>query len=100
MQAVQADTTLSLVQAQHVRQLQEVQERAGDGCREQVELLQARLMEEQRRSQQLEETLRLQAQQSCSQITTKQVNSEVRGHGSAPETVSNMLMLRSLADSH
>uniref|UniRef100_A0A671Y6G4 Ninein-like n=1 Tax=Sparus aurata TaxID=8175 RepID=A0A671Y6G4_SPAAU len=71
-QAVQADTTLSLVQAQHVRQLQEVQERAGDGCREQVELLQARLMEEQRRSQQLEETLRLQAQQSCSQITTKQ----------------------------
>ncbi|KAM8738035.1 ninein-like protein isoform 4-T4 [Acanthopagrus schlegelii] len=71
-QAVQADTTLSLVQAQHVRQLQEVQERAGDGCREQVELLQVRLMEEQRRSQQLEETLRLQAQQSCSQITTKQ----------------------------
>lgn len=79
MQAVQADTTVSLVQAQHVRQLQEVQERAGDGCREQVELLQARLMEEQRRSQQLEETLRLQAQQSCSQITTKQVNTEVTG---------------------
>ncbi|XP_073338292.1 ninein-like protein isoform X2 [Pagrus major] len=71
-QAVQADAALSLVQAQHVRQLQEVQERAGDGCREQVELLQARLVEEQRRSQQLEETLRLQAQQSCSQITMKQ----------------------------
>lgn len=98
MQAVQADTTLSLVQAQHVRQLQEVQERAGDGCREQVELLQVRLMEEQRRSQQLEETLRLQAQQSCSQITTKQVNTEVRGHWISVRELSNMLMLHSLAD--
>ncbi|XP_037638024.1 ninein-like protein isoform X1 [Sebastes umbrosus] len=71
-QAVRADTALSLVQVQHVRQLQELQQRAGDGCREQVELLQARLLEEQRRSQQLEETLRLQAQHSSSQISMKQ----------------------------
>ncbi|XP_044069876.1 ninein-like protein isoform X3 [Siniperca chuatsi] len=71
-QAARADAALSLVQAQHVRQLQELQERAGGGCREQVELLQARLVEEQSRSQQLEETLRLQAQQSSSQISTKQ----------------------------
>ncbi|XP_070771860.1 ninein-like protein [Enoplosus armatus] len=71
-QAVRADTALGLLQAQHVRQLQELQERAGDGCREQVELLRARVVEEQRRSQQLEETLRLQAQQSSSQISMKQ----------------------------
>ncbi|XP_044228059.1 ninein-like protein isoform X4 [Thunnus albacares] len=68
----QADSALSLVQAQHVRQLQELQQRAGEGCRQQVQLLQAQLQEEQRRSQQLEETLRLQTQQSCSQISTKQ----------------------------
>ncbi|KAM9345492.1 ninein-like protein [Symphorus nematophorus] len=71
-QAVRADAALSLVQVQHLRRLQEVQERAGDGCREQAELLQSRLQEEQRRSQQLEETLRLQELQSCSQISIKQ----------------------------
>lgn len=71
---MRADTALSLLQAQHMRQLQELQERMGDGHREQVELLQAQLVEEQRRSQQLEETLRLQAQQSSSQISIKQVN--------------------------
>lgn len=73
VQAERADAALGLAQAQHLRQLQQLQERAGDGCREQVELLQARLVEEQRRSQQLEETLRLQAQQSSSQISMKQV---------------------------
>lgn len=71
-QVVRADTALSLVQAQHVQQLQQLQERAGDGSREEVELLQARLVEEQRRNQQLEETLRLQAQQSSSQVNLKQ----------------------------
>ncbi|XP_067367103.1 ninein-like protein isoform X2 [Channa argus] len=60
--AVRADTALSLVQAQHVRQLQEMQERVGDGHREQVELLQAQLTEEQRKGQQLDETLKLQDQ--------------------------------------
>ncbi|XP_035029188.2 ninein-like protein isoform X5 [Hippoglossus stenolepis] len=59
-------------QAQHTRQLQEVQERASGGRIEQVEQLQVRLLEEQRRSQQLEETLKLQAQQSSSQISVKQ----------------------------
>ncbi|KAM7385993.1 hypothetical protein PAMP_002021 [Pampus punctatissimus] len=65
----QADLALSLVQAQHVRQLQE---RADEGCRQQVQLLQAQLQEEQKRSQHLEETLRLQVHQSCSQISMKQ----------------------------
>uniref|UniRef100_A0A3B4TFI4 Ninein-like n=1 Tax=Seriola dumerili TaxID=41447 RepID=A0A3B4TFI4_SERDU len=72
MQAARADTALSLVQAQHLRQLQQLRERMGEGRREEVELLQVRLEEEQRRSQQLEETLRLHAQQSSSQISIKQ----------------------------
>lgn len=76
VQAARADTALGLVQVQHLRQLQELQERVGDGRREQAELLQARLVEEQRRSQQLEEALRLQAQQSSSQISMKQVNTQ------------------------
>ncbi|XP_034465054.1 ninein-like protein isoform X3 [Hippoglossus hippoglossus] len=50
----------------------ENQERASGGRIEQVEQLQVRLLEEQRRSQQLEETLKLQAQQSSSQISVKQ----------------------------
>ncbi|CAJ1067039.1 ninein-like protein isoform X3 [Xyrichtys novacula] len=71
-QVLRADTALSLAQAQHLRQIQELQEQVGAGCREQAELLQARLQEEQRRNQQLEETLRLQSQQSSSQIIMKQ----------------------------
>ncbi|XP_034537548.1 ninein-like protein [Notolabrus celidotus] len=71
-QALRANSALSLVQAQHLRQLQELQERGGSGCKEQVELLQVRLVEEQRRSQQLEETLRLHSQQSGSQLSMKQ----------------------------
>lgn len=39
-----------------------------------MEELQTCLMEEQRRTQQLEETLRRHVQQSSSQINTKQVN--------------------------
>ncbi|KAK2921490.1 hypothetical protein Q8A73_000975 [Channa argus] len=69
--AVRADTALSLVQAQHVRQLQEMQERVGDGHREQVELLQAQLTEEQRKGQQLDETLKLQVQQNSSHLSIK-----------------------------
>ncbi|XP_068182708.1 ninein-like protein isoform X2 [Antennarius striatus] len=69
-QALQADTALSLVQAQHVRELQQLQ--TDDGYRGQSGLLKARLQQEQRRSQQLEESLRLQTQQSSAQIGMKQ----------------------------
>lgn len=57
---MRADTALSLVRAQHTRQLQELQERAssGSGNREREEQLETWLKEEQRRSQQLEETLK------------------------------------------
>lgn len=71
-QVARADTALGLVQAQHVRRLQEAQERAGAGLRDQVQLLQVRLQEEQSRSRQLEEALRLQAQQGSTQIHVKQ----------------------------
>ncbi|KAK2824718.1 hypothetical protein Q5P01_021893 [Channa striata] len=71
-QAVRVDRALSLVQAQHTRQLQEIQERVHDGHREQVALLQAQLMEEQRKNQQLDETLKVQVQQTSSQLSIKQ----------------------------
>ncbi|XP_034040687.1 LOW QUALITY PROTEIN: ninein-like [Thalassophryne amazonica] len=58
-QAVRADVALSLAQAQHVRQVQRLRDHAGTAEREHVDLLQARLAEEQRRSQQLEDTLKV-----------------------------------------
>ncbi|XP_037829479.1 ninein-like protein isoform X3 [Kryptolebias marmoratus] len=69
-QAVRADATLSVVKAQHLRQVQQLQQQASS--REQVEVLQAYLEEETRRSQQLEEAMKLQVQQSSSQIIVKQ----------------------------
>ncbi|XP_041866803.1 ninein-like protein isoform X2 [Melanotaenia boesemani] len=69
-QAVRADAALSVVQAQQLRQLHELQEQAGG--RKEAELLQERLEEEMRKSQELEEALQLQAQQSSSQISVKQ----------------------------
>ncbi|XP_039889677.1 ninein-like protein isoform X6 [Simochromis diagramma] len=66
-QAVRADAALSVAQAQHLRQQQE-----DNSCRDWAEVLQARLVEEQRRSLQLEEELRQQEQKSSSQISTKQ----------------------------
>lgn len=75
LQALRADTALGLVRAQQLRRTQQLQEEVG--YREQVELLQVQLVEEQRRSQQLEETLKLQAQQSTSQISIRQVSSSM-----------------------
>ncbi|XP_051815996.1 ninein-like protein isoform X48 [Acanthochromis polyacanthus] len=71
-QAVRADASLSLMQAQHMRQLQQLQERTDGGRMERLEELQEKLEEEQRRSQQLEEALKMQLQQSSSQISMKQ----------------------------
>ncbi|XP_062422694.1 ninein-like protein [Pungitius pungitius] len=71
-QARRADAALQKDQVQHLRRLQEMQQQAADGLRVQEERLQARLEEEQGRSRQLEETLRLRAQQSSSHISMKQ----------------------------
>lgn len=74
LQAARAEAALTLARAQHVRQLLQLQETAGGECREQLEVLQAQLHEEQRRSQQLEEALRHQTQQGSTQISMKQVD--------------------------
>uniref|UniRef100_A0A3P9H4X0 Ninein like n=1 Tax=Oryzias latipes TaxID=8090 RepID=A0A3P9H4X0_ORYLA len=71
-QAAQANAAVTLLQAQLQQQKHELQEQAGGGHRERAELLQAQLDEEVKRSQQLEEALNLQVQQSRSQIKMKQ----------------------------
>lgn len=95
LQAARAEAALTLARAQHVRQLQQLQETAGGDCREQLEALQARLQEEQRRSRQLEEALRHQAQQGSSQISMKQVDatSYMLTTGSWPQIMLNISML-------
>lgn len=69
-QALRADTALSLVQAQHVRQLQEIQNQTGS--KDELESVQNRLRDETRRREKLEETLRIQSQQSSSGYAIKQ----------------------------
>lgn len=71
-QALRADTALSLAQAQHTRELQQLRERAGAGSREQLAHLQAQLVEEQHRGRQLAETLHTQAQQASVQMGLQQ----------------------------
>uniref|UniRef100_A0A3P9L6D4 Ninein like n=1 Tax=Oryzias latipes TaxID=8090 RepID=A0A3P9L6D4_ORYLA len=71
-QAAQANAAVTLLQAQLQQQKHELQEQAGGGHRERAELLQAQLDKEVKRSQQLEEALNLQVQQSRSQIKMKQ----------------------------
>ncbi|XP_071380937.1 ninein-like protein, partial [Centroberyx affinis] len=71
-QAAAAGVALSLVQAQHARRLQDLQQQAGAGRRDQLEPLQLRLDQETRRSLQLEENLRLQAHNTSTQIHLQQ----------------------------
>ncbi|XP_023863807.1 ninein-like protein isoform X2 [Salvelinus sp. IW2-2015] len=71
-QALRAETALTLAHAQHAQQLQQFREQAGLGSREQLAHLQAQLAEERRRGQQLEETLRTQAQQASAQMGLQQ----------------------------
>jgi hypothetical protein len=73
VQALWAETALTLAQVQHAQQLQQFREQAGLGSREQLAHLQAQLTEERRRGQQLEETLRTQAQQASAQMGLQQV---------------------------
>ncbi|KAG5267040.1 hypothetical protein AALO_G00239140 [Alosa alosa] len=80
-QALQADTALSVAQAQHVRALQDMREQVGAGSREQLGPLQAQLAGHQRRGQQLEEMLRSQAQKASTQLALQQEQYEkVMGH--------------------
>uniref|UniRef100_A0A8C1T7F9 Ninein-like protein n=1 Tax=Cyprinus carpio TaxID=7962 RepID=A0A8C1T7F9_CYPCA len=71
-QALRADSALSLVQAQHAREVQELREQVGSGTREHLAHLQTQLVEQQRRTQDLEDMLRSQAKQAGVQMGLRQ----------------------------
>ncbi|KAL0964315.1 hypothetical protein UPYG_G00322150 [Umbra pygmaea] len=71
-QALRADTALSLAQAKHTRELQQLRDQAGLGSREQLLQLQTQLADEKHRGQQLEQTLRAHAQQASAQMSLQQ----------------------------
>eukprot|EP00063_Salmo_salar_P034688 XP_014009523.1 PREDICTED: ninein-like protein isoform X1 [Salmo salar] len=71
-QALMVDTALTLAQAQHVRELQQLREQAGLESREQLAHFQAQLADEKCRGQKLQQTLRTQAQQASTQIGLQQ----------------------------
>ncbi|KAK2896472.1 hypothetical protein Q8A67_010960 [Cirrhinus molitorella] len=71
-QALRADSALSLVQAQHAREVQELREQVGSGTREHLAHLQTQLAEQQRRTQDLEDLLRSQAKQASVQMGLQQ----------------------------
>lgn len=73
VQALMVDTALTLAQAQHVRELQQLREQAGLESREQLAHFQAQLADEKCRGQKLQQTLRTQAQQASTQIGLQQV---------------------------
>ncbi|XP_048060358.1 ninein-like protein isoform X4 [Megalobrama amblycephala] len=71
-QALRAESALSLVQAQHTREVQELREQAGSGTREHLAHLQTQLAEQQLRTQDLEGLLRSQAKQAGVQMGLQQ----------------------------
>ncbi|XP_067277678.1 ninein-like protein isoform X4 [Pseudorasbora parva] len=71
-QALRAESALSLVQAQRVREVQELREQVGSGTREHLSHLQTQLAEQQRRTQDLEGLLRSQAKQAGVQMGLQQ----------------------------
>ncbi|KAJ8418344.1 hypothetical protein AAFF_G00140530 [Aldrovandia affinis] len=71
-QLLKANTALTLAQSKHAREVQQLREEAGTGSREQLGHLHARLAEEQRRAQQLEERLLTQAHQASTQMILQQ----------------------------
>ncbi|KAK7139854.1 hypothetical protein R3I94_012477 [Phoxinus phoxinus] len=71
-QALRAESALSLVQAQHVRVVQELREQVGSGTREHLGHLQTQLAEQQLRTQDLEGLLRSQAKQAGIQMGLQQ----------------------------
>ncbi|KAB5581778.1 hypothetical protein PHYPO_G00179570 [Pangasianodon hypophthalmus] len=71
-QALRANTALSLSQAQHVREVQQLQEQIGLNTQEWLSNLQTKLAEEQSKTQQLEVQLHSQAQQARTQVNLQQ----------------------------
>ncbi|MCI4376485.1 hypothetical protein PGIGA_G00188870 [Pangasianodon gigas] len=71
-QALRANTALSLSQAQHVREVQQLQEQIGINTQEQLSNLHTQLAEEQSKTQQLEVQLHSQTQQARTQVNLQQ----------------------------
>ncbi|MBN3317838.1 NINL protein, partial [Atractosteus spatula] len=72
-QLLQAGAALALARSQHAREAQQLRERAGAALsREQEAELRARLAEERRRGQQLQEQLRAQLEQASTQMGLQQ----------------------------
>ncbi|XP_060728404.1 ninein-like protein isoform X2 [Tachysurus vachellii] len=71
-QALRANTALSLSQAQHVREVQQLQEQIGFNTQQQLSNLHTQLTEEQSEKQQLEVQLHAQAQQAKTRLNLQQ----------------------------
>ncbi|XP_073775743.1 ninein-like protein isoform X7 [Danio rerio] len=71
-QAMRAESTRSMVQAQHTREIQELKEQMGSGTQEHASLLQTQLAEQQRRTRDFEDLLRSQAKQASVQMGLQQ----------------------------
>nr|NP_001268727.1 ninein-like protein [Danio rerio]G9G127.1 RecName: Full=Ninein-like protein [Danio rerio]AER42434.1 ninein-like protein [Danio rerio] len=71
-QAMRAESTRSMVQAQHTREIQELKEQMGSGTQEHASHLQTQLAEQQRRTQDFEDLLRSQAKQASVQMGLQQ----------------------------
>ncbi|XP_041106099.1 ninein-like protein isoform X2 [Polyodon spathula] len=72
-QLLEASTTLTLAQSQHVREVQQLKEQAGTAVsRDQVAQLQSQLAEEEHRGQRLQEQINIQAEQASKQMALQQ----------------------------
>lgn len=78
---MRANTALSLSKAQHVREVQELQEQIGVNTQEQLSNVHMQLAEQQSKTQQLEVQLHSQAQQARIHLNLQQVHfSHTRVH--------------------
>nr|XP_055026810.1 ninein-like protein isoform X3 [Misgurnus anguillicaudatus] len=71
-QTLRAESALSLIQARHTREVQELREQMGSGTREHLTHLQTQLAEQQRRTLDLEDLLQSQAKQANVQMGLQQ----------------------------
>ncbi|XP_058880088.1 ninein-like protein isoform X3 [Acipenser ruthenus] len=72
-QLLEASTTLTLAQSQHVREVQQLKEQAGAAVpRDQLAQLQSQLAEEEHRGQRLQEQINIQAEQASKQMALQQ----------------------------
>lgn len=79
LQLLEAKASLSLAQTQHALQLQQAKAQINNMVpKKQFEQLQNTLREEQCKTQQLQESLQQQAEQTCRQLVRTQVSRELQ----------------------